>query len=89
MIKPVYLGLSILEISKKLINKFSYDNVKPKYGEKAKLCYMDTDSFIAYIKTEGIYSDISKDVETNFDTSNHEVDRPLPNGKNNKVISLM
>ena len=50
---------------------------------------MDTDSFIAYIKTEGIHSDISKDVETNFDTSNHEVDRPLPNGKNNKVISLM
>ena len=89
MIKPFYLGLSILEISKKLINKFSYDNVKPKYGEKAKLCYMDTDSFIAYIKTEGIHSDISKDVETNFDTSNHEVDRPLPNGKNNKVISLM
>ena len=89
MIKPVYLGLSILEISKKLINMFSYDNVKPKYGEKAKLCYMDTDSFIAYIKTEGFHSDISKDVETNFVTSNHEVDRPLPNGKNNKVISLM
>ena len=50
---------------------------------------MDTDSFIVYIKTGGIHSDISKDVETNFDTSNHEVDRPLPNGKNNKVISLM
>ena len=44
--KPLYLGLSILELSKILMYKFSYHQVKPKYGEKAKLCYMDTDSFI-------------------------------------------
>ena len=47
---------------------FWYDFLKPKYGEKAKLCYMDTDSFIFYIKTEDIYTDIAKDVETRFDT---------------------
>ena len=51
MNKPVYLGLSILELSKMIMYKFWYDYVKPKYSEKAKLCYMETDSFIVYIKT--------------------------------------
>ena len=46
--------------------------VKPRYGEKVKLCYMDTDSFIAYIKTEDIYKDIAEDVEKRFDTSNYK-----------------
>ena len=69
--------------------EFWYDYVKPKYGEKVKLCYMDTDSFIVYIKTDDIYKDIAEDVETRFDTSNYELDRPLPKGKNKKVIGLM
>ena len=82
--KLLYLGLSILELSKILImHELWQDNVKPKYGEKAKLFYMDTDSFIVYIKTADIYKDIAKDVETRFDTSNQElvwnsIDRPLP-----------
>ena len=67
MNKPVYLGFSILELSKILMYELSYDYVKPKYGEKAKWCYMDTDSFIAYIKTDDIYKDIAEDVETRFD----------------------
>ena len=50
---------------------------------------MDTDSFIAYIKADDIYKDIAEDVETRFDTSNYELDRPLPKGKNRKVIGLM
>ena len=87
--KPAYLGLSILELIKILMYEFWYDYVKPKYGEKVKLCYMDTDSFIVYIKTEDIYKDIAEDVETRFDTSNYELDRPLPKGKNKKVIGLM
>ena len=89
MNKPVCLGLSVLELSKILRYEFWYDFVKPKYGEKAKLCYMDTDSFIAYIKTNDIYKDIAKDVETRFDTSNYELERPLPKGKYKKVIGLM
>ena len=89
MNKPIYLGLSILEISKILMYEFWYDYMKPKYGDNVKLCYMDTDSFIMYIKTEDFYKDIADDVEKRFDTSNYEVDRPLPTGKNNKVIGLM
>ena len=89
MNKPVYLGLSILEISKIVKYEFWYDYMRPKYGEKVKLCYMDADNFIVYIKKENTYLDNVKDVETRFDTSNYELDRPLPKGKNKKVIGLM
>ena len=76
--KPVYLGLSVLELSKRLMYKFWYDYVKPKQGEETKLCYMDTDSFIAHIKTDDIYKDIAEDVKTRFDTSNFGLYRLLP-----------
>ena len=89
MNKPVYLGLSILEISKTLMYEFWYDYMKPKYGDNVKLCYMDADSFIMHIKTEDFFKDIANDVEKRFDTSNYEVNRPLPTGKNKKVIGLM
>ena len=68
--KPVYLGMSILDISKMLIYQFWYDNIKPKYWDRAKLCDMDTDSFIIYIKTEDFYRNIADDVERWFDTCN-------------------
>ena len=83
----MYLVLSMLELSKRLMYEFWHDYVKPKYGEKAKLCYMSTD--IVYIKTDDIYEDIPRDVENRFDTLNYELDRPLPKGKNKKVIGLM
>ena len=63
MNKPAYLGLSILEISKTLMYEFWYDYIKPKYQNNAKLCYMDTDSFIIHIKTEDFYKDIADDVK--------------------------
>ena len=72
MNRPLYIVLSIVEISKILMYEFWYDYVKPKYGEKAKLCY--TDSFIVYIKIDYVYKDIVKDVGTRFDTSNYEID---------------
>ena len=78
MNKPVYLGLSILELNKMLMYEFWHDYVKPKYGEKTKLCSMDTESFIVYIKTNDIYKDIAEDIETRFDISNYELDTPLP-----------
>ena len=63
MKKPIYLGLSILEISKTLVYEFWYDYMKPKYGDNVKLCYMDTDSFIMHIKTEDFYKNIADDAE--------------------------
>ena len=107
MSKPIYLGLSILEISKILMYEFWYDYMKPKYNDNVRLCYMDTDSFVMHIKTNDFYTDIASDVENRFDTSNYEVNtseptaepsslersalarRPLPTGKNKKVIGLM
>ena len=62
MNKPVYLGLSILDLSKTVIYEFWYDYVKPKYGENAKLCYTDTCSFIVHVKTDDIYKDFPEDV---------------------------
>ena len=71
--KPVYLGLSLLDLSKTVMYEFWYDYVKPKYGENAKLCYMDTDIFIVHVKKYDICKDIAEDVETRFDTSYFEM----------------
>ena len=89
MNNPVYLVLSILDLSKTLMYKFWSDYVKPKYGRNAKLFYMDIESFTVHVKTDDIYKDIAEDVETRFDTSNFEINRSLPNGKNKKVIGLI
>ena len=89
MNKPVYLGFSVLEISKTLIYEFWYGYIKPKYQDNAKLCYMDTDSVVINIKTEDFHENIADHVKKGFDTSNYEVNRPLPTGKNKKVIGLM
>ena len=89
MNKPIYLGLSILEISKTTMYEFWYNYMKRKYGDMVKLCYTDTDSLVMNIKTKDVYKDIAKNVEERFDTSNYGFDRPLPKGKNKKVIGLM
>ena len=70
--------------------EFWYDYIKPKYQEKAKLCYMDTDSFIIHIETEDFYKDIAQDINKWFDTSgyNEKDKRPLPIGINKKVIGM-
>ena len=92
MNKIVYLGLSILELSKIVMYKlkygydYDYDYAKPRYGE---LRFMDTEKFIVYITTYGIYKDIAEEVQTRFESSNYELGRPLPRGKNKKVIGLI
>ena len=70
--------------------EFWYDYINPKYGDRAKLCYTDTDSVIIYIKTEDFFKFISSDVERWFDTSNYDKNdkRPLPIGKNKKIPGL-
>ena len=70
MIKPLYLGMSILDISKTLMYEFWYDYIKPKYKDKAKLCYTDTESFVINIFTEDFFEDMNNDAERWFDTSN-------------------
>ena len=89
MNKPVYLGQAILDLSKLIMYEFHYDYMVPKYGDRLKLCYMDTDSYVYDIKTEDFYRDIAEDVESRFDTSADTNNRPLPIGTNKKVIGLM
>ena len=91
MNKTVYLGQTILDISKTLMYKFHYGYMRPKYGTKVNLCYMDTDSFVYEAEAEDFYRDIAKDVEKSFDVRGYSKDdnRPLPIRKNEKVIGLM
>ena len=90
MNKPVYLGQAILDLSKTIMYEFHCDYLKKMYNwEDWKLLYMDPDSLVYNVKTEDFYKDIAEDVETRFDTSGYEPDRPLPIGKNKKVIVLM
>ena len=88
MNKPIYLGQAILDISKTLMYEFWYDYIKPKYADKARALYTDTDSFVINIKTDDFYKDIASDVEKWFDTSKYDKNdkRPLPIGINGKVI---
>ena len=88
--KPVYCGMCILDISKTLMYDFHYKFIKPKYGEKAKLLFTDTDSLMYEIETDDFYQDIKGDVESKFDTSNFVKDHPSGiQGKNKKVIGMM
>ena len=90
MNKPVYLGQAILDVSKTIMYEFHYDYMKRKYDEKSlKLLYMNTDSLFYDIKTKDFYKDIAEDVKTRFDTSGYVSGRPLPIGKNKKIIGLM
>ena len=77
--KPIYVGQTVLDLSKTLMYEFWYDYLKPKYKDKVKICYMDTDSFIIH----DFYKDIAEDVNKLFDTSgyNEKDQRPLPIGK--------
>ena len=90
MIKTLYLGVTTLDVSKTLMYEFWYNYIGPKYGDKAKLYYTDTDSFIINIKIEDFFEDISNDVERWFDTCNYDKNdkRPLLIGKNKKVPGL-
>ena len=88
--------MSILDVSKTLMYKFWYDYIKPKYGDRAKLCQTDTDSFVIHIFTEDFFEYISGDVERWFNTSNYaecnsaeNEKRPLSIGKNKKVPGLL
>ena len=86
--KPVYLGLSILDLSKAIMYEFHYDYIKQKYNDRVNLLYTDTDSLMYEIETEDFYKDISDDVMDRFDTSNFKPNHPsgIPTGCNKKVL---
>ena len=90
MNKPVYLGMSILDLSKTVMFDFHYKYIKPKYNNKAKLLFTDTDSFLYEIQTEDFYKDISGDVRDRFDTSDYPEGHPsgIPTGINKKVLGM-
>ena len=90
MNKPVYLGMCILDLSKTIMYDFHYNYIKPKYRDKAKLLFTDTDSLMYEIKTEDFYKDISKDVKDRFDTSDYPENHPsgIPTGINKKVLGM-
>ena len=90
MNKPVYLGMSILDLSKTLMFDFHYNYIKPKYGNKTKLLFTDTDSLLYEIQTEDFYKDISGDVKDRFDTSEYPEGHPsgIPTGINKKVLGM-
>ena len=89
--KPIYLGQAILDLSKTLMYKFHYEYIKPKYDNKAKLQFTDTDSLCYKIRTEDFYRDISIDASRRFDTSNYPKDHSggMPTGVNKKVLGMM
>ena len=90
--KPIYLGMSILDLSKVIMYNFHYNYIKKKkYGENAELLLTDTDSLMYLIKTQDFYKDISPNVEAKFDTSNYPKDHPsgIPTGKSKKIIAMM
>ena len=91
MNKPVYLGMCILDLSKTIMYDFHYNYMKPKYGDKAKLLFTDTDSLMYEIETEDFYKDISGDVKDRFDTSDYPENHPsgIPTGINKKVLGMM
>ena len=88
--KPIYLGMSILDLSKTLMYDFYYSYIKNKYGDKAKLLFTETDSLAYEIKTEDFYADIAGDVVKRFDTSDFPKDHPsgIKTGVNKNVIGM-
>ena len=89
--KLIYLGMSILDLSKTYMYDKHYNYFKPKFKEKYELLFTDTDSLMYLIHTKDIYKDISPDVETMFDTSNYEKEHPsgIKTGVNKKKVGMI
>lgn len=85
LVKPLYVGLAILDLSKLLMIDFHYNVMKKEYGENATLLYSDTDSFVYSINTENFYEDMEKHLDV-LDTSDYPREHALYSPTNKKVI---
>ena len=88
MNRPVYTGMSVLELSKTLMYEFYYDHLALKYGSNCQLLYTDADCLLLEIKTEDVYKDKEKDLYY-YDTSDFPKDHPMHSQKNKKVLGKM
>ena len=86
--KPIYIGFSVLELSKLAMFEFHYRHMEPKYGDNLKLCFTDTDSLLYEITTDDVYKDMQEDLHL-YDTSDYPTDHPLHSDKNKKIPGLM
>ena len=88
--KPVYLGISIPNLNKTLINDFHNNYVRSKYNDQARLLFTDTDSLCYKIETDDFFKDISRDIEAKFDTSEMPANHPsgIITGVNKKVLGM-
>ena len=89
--KPVYIGVCVLDLSKTLMYDFHYNYIVPKYGNRQKLLFTDTDSLAYEMKTEDFFKDINDDVLKKFDTSGYSKDHPsdIKTGCNKKIVGMM
>ena len=86
--KPIYVGFTILELSKRLIYKFHYNYMKRKFPQ-CELLFTDTDSLTYFVETPDLYRSLESDIDKHFDTSNYEPSHFLFNEKNKKRIGVM
>ena len=83
--KPIYVGMSVLDLSKHLMYDFYYNHLKKLYTHNIRLLYTDTDSLIVHVQTEDIYADMSLNADL-YDTSNYPAGHPLFSNTNKKII---
>ena len=81
----MYVGMTILDLSKLHMYKFYYDTLKPKYDYNIKMAYTDTDSFVIHVKTDDIYDDFNQ-LKNHMDFSDYNKDHKCYNINNNKVL---
>ena len=83
--KPIFIGMSILDLSKQHMYKFYYDVMKPKYGDNIRMVYTDTDSFVFHTKTDDIYQDL-KEINDEMDFSGYDKNHKCYDATNKKVL---
>ena len=88
LVKPTYVGMSILDLSKMFMFAFHYEKMRPKYGDRAKLLMTDTDSLVYFIQTDDVFVDMMEDLDS-YDTSDYPRDHPAYSDKNKKMLGKM